>query len=219
MDLSCIVLAGGRGLRLGRNKALEAIGTQTLVQRTVSSLIFCDTEIIVVTGPHNTELGLEEFGHVRLVIDAFPGRGPLVGIYTGLLNSRADKNLVVACDMPFLNPKLLRYMAEISEGYDAVVPRVERNVEPLHAIYGKECLTQAKYLLDDGIYSVTELFKRIRVRYVEADEIDRFDPEHLSFFNINNEADLTRAREIEQKERLAMAGSDPGGFIPGSSTY
>ncbi len=205
MDLSCIVLAGGRGLRLGRNKALETIDHQTLIQRTVSSLLFLGTEIIVVTGAHNTELGVEDLGRVRVVLDAWQGRGPLVGIYTGLLNSRAEKNLVVACDMPFLNPRLIRYMAEASTGYDAVVPRRGTEIEPLHAIYSSRCLTEVKHLLDEGIHSVRELLKRVKVRYVETPEIDRFDPQHLSFFNINNEDDLKSARDIIHKDQLAAA--------------
>lgn len=200
-------MAGGRGVRLGRNKALEKIDHQTLIQRSVSSLLFLNTEIIVVTGPHNTDLGLESFSGVRMVIDAFPGRGPLVGIYTGLLNSRSDKNLVVACDMPFLNTGLLRYMGEVSAGFDVAVPRIGRGVEPLHAIYSKKCLIEAKNLLDEGIYSVTELFKRVRVRYVEAEEINRFDSKHRSFFNINHEADLDRARDAASKEKLTLIGN------------
>ncbi len=205
MDLSCIVLAGGRGLRLGRNKALETIDHQTFIQRTVSSLLFLGTEIIVVTGAHNTELDVETLGCVRVVLDAWPGRGPLVGIYTGLLNSRSEKNLAVACDMPFLNPRLIRYMAEVSTGYDAVVPRLGMEIEPLHAIYGNRCLIEVKRLLDEGIYSVRELLKRVNVRYLETAEIDRFDPQHLSFFNINTEADLKSAREIIHKDELAAA--------------
>jgi molybdopterin-guanine dinucleotide biosynthesis protein A len=198
-------LAGGRGLRLGRNKALETIDHQTLIQRTVSSLLFLAAEIIVVTGPHNTELGVEDLGRVRVVLDAWPGRGPLVGIYTGLLNSRSEKNLAVACDMPFLNPRLLRYMAEVSAGCDAVVPRLGAEIEPLHSIYSNKCLIEVKRLLDEGVYSVSELLKRVKVRYVEAEEINRFDPQHLSFFNINTEADLKQARDIIHKDELAAA--------------
>ncbi|AKG53654.1 molybdopterin-guanine dinucleotide biosynthesis protein MobA [Dehalogenimonas sp. WBC-2] len=205
LDLSCIVLAGGRGLRLGRNKVLEMVDHQTLIQRTVSSLLFLGTEIIVVTGPHNTELGLDGFRHTRMVIDAFPGRGPMVGIYTGLLNSRSEKNLVVACDMPFLNPNLLSHMAVVSDGFDVVVPRLDTDVEPLHAVYDKNCLIQTKYLLDEGMYSVSELFKRVRVRYMESPEINKFDPDHLSFFNINNENDLNLAHKIIHKSKLTAA--------------
>ena len=202
-------MAGGRGLRLGRNKALETIDHQTLIQRTVSSLLFLGAEIIVVTGPHNTELGVEDLGRVRVVLDAWPGRGPLVGIYTGLLNSRSEKNLAVACDMPFLNPRLIRYMAEVSAGYDAVVPRLGMEIEPLHAIYGGNCLIEVKHMLDEGVYSVSELLKRVKVRYIEAAEIDHFDSHHLSFFNINTEADLKHARDIIHKDELAAARACP----------
>jgi molybdopterin-guanine dinucleotide biosynthesis protein A len=162
----------------------------------------------VVTGLHNRELGIENIDRVRVVLDAFPGRGPLVGIFTGLLNSRSENNLAVACDMPFLNSGLLRHMTEISHGWDAVVPRLGSDIEPLHAIYSNRCLPEVRKLLDEGTYSVSELLKRIKVRYVDAPEIDIFDPQHLSFFNINTEEDLKRARDIiNRSEQSGSRGS------------
>ena len=98
-------------------------------------------------------------------------------------------------------------MAVISDGFDAVVPRLDKDVEPLHAVYGKNCLIQTKFLLDEGVYSVSELFKRVRVCYVDSTEIDKFDPEHLSFFNINNENDLDRAHKIIHNNKLTAAGT------------
>ncbi len=209
-------MAGGRGLRLGRNKALETLNHQTFIQRTVSRLLFLRAEIIVVTGLHNRELGVEHLGDVRVVLDAFPGRGPLVGIYTGLLNSRSEKNLAVACDMPFLNQRLIRYMADVSGDWDAVVPRQGTEIEPLHSIYSASCLPEVKRLLDEGVYSVSALLKRINVRYVEAAEIDAFDPQHLSFFNINTEEDLKRARDIIRKNEPSESpkGHPASGLAP-----
>ena len=69
-------------------------------------------------------------------------------------------------------------------------------VEPLHAVYSKNCLAPAESLLKQGNLSVYQLFPLVKVRYVEAEEIDRFDPQHLSFFNINTEADLETARKL-----------------------
>ena len=118
------------------------------------------------------------------------------GIYTGLTLSDSFYNLVVACDMPFLNQALLRYMIRLSANFDLVVLRLDSMVEPLHAIYSKDCLAPMEGLLGQGNLKVTDLFPVVRTRYVEAEEIDRFDPEHLSFFNINTEADLEMAREL-----------------------
>jgi molybdopterin-guanine dinucleotide biosynthesis protein A len=80
-----------------------------------------------------------------------------------------------------------------------VVPRLDGLVEPLHAVYSKSCLAPIERLLKQGNMEVRVLFDLVRVRYVESDEIDRFDPEHLSFFNINTEADLERARQIAMR--------------------
>jgi len=120
----------------------------------------------------------------------------LVGIYTGLTESSSFYNLVIACDMPFLNRDLLQYMMQVADDFDIVVPRFDDMVEPLHAVYSKSCLTAAGSLLNQGSLSVYELFPLVKVRYIEAEEIDRFDPQHLSFFNINNESDLEKARQL-----------------------
>ena len=196
MDISCIVLAGGKGLRLGRDKALEAVGNKSLLQRVVSNLSLFNRDIIIVTAGEQALPQFVDYPKSRIVPDTYPGKGALSGIYTGLATSDSFYNLVVACDMPFLNHDLLRYMIQLSPSFDVVVPRLGNMVEPLHAVYSKNCLTSAESLFKQGNLSITELFTLVKVRYVEAEEIDRFDPKHLSFFNINTEADLNRAREL-----------------------
>jgi molybdopterin-guanine dinucleotide biosynthesis protein A len=196
LDISCIVLAGGKGLRLGRDKALEIVGDKSLLQRVVSNLSLFNRDIIIVTAVGQSLSQLVNYSKSRIVPDAYPGKGALGGICTGLTASDSFYNLVVACDMPFLNHDLLRYMIQLSPSFDVVVPRLGDMVEPLHAVYSKNCLASAESLLKQGNLSITKLFTLVRVRYVGAEEIDRFDPKHLSFFNINTEADLNRAREL-----------------------
>jgi molybdopterin-guanine dinucleotide biosynthesis protein A len=87
-------------------------------------------------------------------------------------------------------------MIQVSADFDLVVPRVGNKVEPLHAVYSRGCLAPIGCLLEQGNLRVSQLFPRVRVRYVETEEINRFDPRHLSFFNINTEADLETAREL-----------------------
>ena len=195
-DKSFIVLAGGKGTRLGRYKALETINNESLIQRAVSSLSFFNSDIIVVIGEGQHLPQFTSYPKLRIVTDAYAGKGPLVGIYTGLLASASGYNLVVACDMPFLNLDLLGYMLKISAGFGVVIPRLGDCLEPLHAVYSKNCLSVIKKLLFEGNYKIDRLFSLVKVRYVEAGEIDRFDPEHLSFFNINTKADLETAKEL-----------------------
>lgn len=153
-------------------------------------------ETILVATSKNTPVKSEKYPDLKVVTDVYPGKGPLGGIYTGLLNSISFYNLVVASDMPFLNPALLRYMVKVSVDFDLVVPRVGELVEPLHAVYSQNCIAPMEHLLKHDELPVRRLFPMVRTRYVEADEIEQFDPEHLSFFNINTQADLQKAAEI-----------------------
>ncbi len=205
MDISCIVLAGGKGLRLGRDKTSEAVGGLDLLHRAVSDVALLDSEIIMVTATEHTFPKFSDCPKFRAVADVYPGKGPLGGIYTGLIASNTLYNLVVACDMPFLNQDLLRYMLQLTAGFDVVVPRIGSMVEPLHAIYSKRCLPAMQRMLEENNLSVAQLLSMVKTRYVEADEIDRFDPLHLSFFNINTEADLKKAQGL-LKERQPRQG-------------
>ncbi len=204
-NISCIVPAGGKGLRLGRNKALENVGNTSLLERVVSYLSFLESEILIVTATKQTLPRLTGYPKLRIVTDIYPGRGSIGGIYTGLVVSDSPHNLVVACDMPFLNQALLRYMMELSPGFDLVIPRLGNLVEPLHAVYSKSCQAPLEYLLKQGNLKIIDLFPLISVRYVEAEEIDRFDPRHLSFFNINTEADLNLARKLAEESNFTSS--------------
>lgn len=136
----------------------------------------------------------------RIVTDIYPDTGPLGGICTGLTVTNSFYSLVIASDMPFLSRPLLDYMAKGVAGFDVVVPRLSENkVEPLHAVYSKECLPYAIRHLEMGDRNIISFLPEVRVRYIEVAEIDRFDPGHLSFFNINTEADLKMAREMAGK--------------------
>jgi len=190
--MTSIVLAGGKSLRLGREKALEEIGGRSLIERVIERLSLLGNEIIVVTSSSDQ---LPDLG-VKRVIDSYPGKGNLVGIYSGLKEAASSNALVVGCDMPFLNIDLLRYIMELSSGFDVVIPRVDEGVEPLHAVYSKNCLAPIEAYLREGRLKMSDLLPELKVRYVDNAEIERFDPRHLSFFNINSEADLERARRL-----------------------
>jgi molybdopterin-guanine dinucleotide biosynthesis protein A len=196
LDISCIILAGGKSVRFGHDKVLEKFGSTSLLEQVISRVDPISKEIIVVTAKERAFTQLASHPKTRVVADIVPGLGSLGGIYTGLVESKSLYNLVVAADMPFLNESLLRYMIKVANGYDLTLPHVNTWYEPLHAIYSRNCIGPAKAILDQGKKVIVELFKYVKVKYVEAEEIDRFDPHHLSFFNINTKEDMERAIKI-----------------------
>ena len=193
--MTSIILAGGKSSRLGRSKALQAIGAKSLIQWVVDRLVVLSTEIIIATA-HGEAIPCSSAVRIKTVADIYPEKGPLVGIYSGLLASSSSRAIVVGCDTPFLSVGLLKYMIRISSTFDVVVPRIKDKLEPLCAVYSKSCLVFIQELLEQNQLRIAELFSMVKVRYIEEDEINSFDPEHLSFFNINSQAALGRAREI-----------------------
>jgi len=193
--MTSIILAGGKSSRLGRSKALQAIGGKSLIQWVVDRLALISTEIIIATA-HGEAISFSSAVKIKTVADIYPGKGPLVGIYSGLIASSSSWAIVVGCDTPFLSDGLLEYMTQICSTFDVVVPRIKNKLEPLCAVYSKNCSGLIQGLLEQNELRIDKLFSMVKVKYVEEDEINRFDPEHLSFFNINNQDDLDRAKKL-----------------------
>ncbi len=204
MIMTSIILAGGNSSRFGWNKALEIINGKNLVQYVVNCLISLSKEIIIVTAQNESLSRSPSSPMIKTVADIHPGKGPLCGIYSGLLLSSCSQAIVVGCDMPFLNIALLNYMTQLSPTLDVVVPRIGERIEPLCAIYSKNCLVPIHKLLERNELRISELFSVVKVRYVEENEIDKFDPEHLSFYNINTQADLDEARRLAVEKCLLL---------------
>jgi molybdopterin-guanine dinucleotide biosynthesis protein A len=196
LKVGCIILAGGKSTRLGRDKLAEVIGGRHLLQRAVDTLSLFDGEIIIVTSQPSSLPEIAWNSQIRIVSDGHPGKGILGGIHTGLMASRSVYNIVVAADMPFLNADLLQYMLEIAVGMDLVVYREGDRFEPLHAVYSRDCVIGLKEMLGLTNVRLIEILYFARTRYLSLEEIERFDPQHLSFFNINFEEELEKARCI-----------------------
>ena len=199
--MTSIILAGGKSSRLGRSKALQIIEGKSLIQRVVDRLAILSTEIIIVTA-HGEAIPCSSAVRIKTVADIYSVKGSLVGIYSGLIASSSLRAVVVGCDMPFLSVGLLEYMTQICSTFDVVVPRIKDKLEPLCAVYSKSCLVPIQELLEQNELMITKFFSVVKVKYVEEDEINSFDPEHLSFFNINSQDDLERAKKLAAEKTM-----------------
>lgn len=133
---------------------------------------------------------------VKIVCDVVLGQGPLGGIYSGLLASDSFYNFVVACDMPFINKPLVRYIIENRDDYDVVIPRIGGSFHPLFGIYSKNCVPAIEEMLKHDRLEVRSIFSKVRARFLSRREIERFDKNMLSLLNINTPDELQRAKEL-----------------------
>jgi molybdopterin-guanine dinucleotide biosynthesis protein A len=198
--MTSIILAGGRSSRLGRSKPLQVIRGKSLIQWVIDRLATISTEIIIATA-RGEAIPCSSHVRLRTVADIHPGKGPLAGICSGLIASSDWRASVVSCDTPFVSAGLLEYMTETCPGFDIVVPRMKEKAEPLCAVYSKNCVAPIRELLKQNELKIIELYPLVTVRYIEEAEIDRFDPEHLSFFNINSQVDLDKARRLAAEKK------------------
>jgi molybdopterin-guanine dinucleotide biosynthesis protein A len=195
-EVSGIVLAGGMSRRLGRDKALEPVGGEPLIRRVIGRLsqVTDETVVVVSSARRASELPLPDSATVAS--DIYPGGGSLGGIFTGLSAADGKWGLVVACDMPFLNVGLLEDMLLRRDGFDAVVPVLDDRPEPTHAVYSKSCLPFMEARLKANDLKIARFFDEVRVKYLSQTEVEKSDPDHLSFFNVNTESDLERALKL-----------------------
>lgn len=201
MGVSGIVLAGGLSRRLGRDKAVEQIGGEPLIARSIGRLSAVADEIIVVVNDVERGEQLPLPPTCRVAVDVYADSGSLGGIFSGVSAMNDEWGVVVACDMPFINIALLGYMLSLREGFDAVVPVLDGRPEPTHALYSKACLRHIERRLQAGDLKIACFFDDVSVRYVSQEEVDAHDPDHLSFFNVNRQSDLDKALELAAQGR------------------
>ena len=198
--LTAIILAGGKSSRIGlyKNKAKIRFNGKCLINIVISKLKFLVGDNIIIVGP------LEEYPYFKQVVpDLLPQKGPLGGIFSGLKASTSQYNLLVGCDMPFIEVKLLQYMIENINTYDIVIPCYGKGLtEPLCAIYSKSCLDVIERNIKAGVLSVREIFPHLKVKFIEEEEIKKIDAGLYSFFNINFKGDFTKAEELIKMRSL-----------------
>ena len=189
-SVTTAILVGGRSSRMGRDKASLPWGTGTLLEHVHGLVAPLSAEVLLVTRAERVDqLQAEAPGDCRVVADQLPGRGPLVGIHAALCEAAHERVLVVGCDMPWLNLRLLRAQIEEGEG-DVVIPRTEHGWEPLHAIYSRACVPAITAALREGSAAVPTFFPEVRVQAWTPMRWGAYDPEGRTFGNLNRPEDL-----------------------------
>ena len=193
MAVSGIILAGGRSLRMGKDKTQLMWGRHTLLEQAVRHLRSLTDDVLVVDSGSSFYLP-----GVRNVQDRYKGRGPLGGIHAGLLEAKHEAALVLSCDMPFVTAELTAFLAAKKEGFAAVIPRCRGHVEPLCAVYARSCLPVIEDLLQAGDNQVRQVFAKVNTCYIEEAELERFGDVQQLFFNLNTPQDWQEA--LRRKE-------------------
>jgi len=196
-EVTAAVLAGGQSRRMGQDKARVEIVGRTMLERVIERLSPLFGSLMIIGG----DSSLGDSRAIPVHPDLRPRMGSLGGIYTAVVLSPTEHVFCAACDMPFISKKVVELMIRrAGEGYDAVVPRISGELEPLCALYSRNIRDVVEQDLDNGVRRIKTTLSSLRVRVVEEEELVPIDPELNTFFNINTPEDLERARAIAASE-------------------
>jgi molybdopterin-guanine dinucleotide biosynthesis protein A len=206
IEAAIILLAGGLGSRLGSDKALYEFAGQPIIRRITDRVSGLSDEFWVIIGrnasPSQYSRVLPAFANI--IKDEPRGKSPLVGISTGLRAAKSQYAIVLSCDIPFVNRRVIQLLLRSASGAEAAIPRSRAgHLEPLQAVYHRESMLHAadQALAERLLAPVDAINKLTRVVYVTIeDEIKTIDPELRTFFNTNTREDFERAESILKQE-------------------
>lgn len=198
-----VILAGGESLRMGSDKSLLPLDGKRFIERSFQLMASLFEEILIVTNSPDLYSSIP----CRKVADIYRGKGALAGIHAGLQHASQPQIFVVACDMPFLEPELIRHLCLENQSAEVHIPRSNHSLEPLHACYRKSCLPAMERVLDNDGRRIIDFFPAVAVTELPAETWQRFDPEGRSFRNINTPQDYFSLRETAPAQPQKQQGS------------
>ena len=188
-----VIQAGGKSTRMGGEpKALMRLGGRRIIERVLGAIEGAVDEVLVVTNTPD----LYAFLRLPMVPDAYPDGGSLGGIFTGLKAAAGEAAFTVACDMPFVDPAVVRVVVSRAGEGDVVIPRVGDQLETMHAVYAKTCLPPMEARLRAGQLKIIGFFDRVRVVEIPAEDLAAHGDPAVVFMNVNTPQELARARAL-----------------------
>lgn len=183
MQITGIILAGGKSTRMGTDKTFLKLNGKTLLERSIELIQpFCDSLIISSNNPEH-----ERFGY-KTIPDEIPNCGPIGGIHSCLKYSKTDWNFIISVDSVFVEPKFVEFLvSEIGE-FDSVVPIHSKGKEPLIALYNKNCLVEIEKMIQSGDFKMHNLLNSINTKWVDSQNWINKYPQ--LFRNLNHPEDL-----------------------------
>jgi molybdopterin-guanine dinucleotide biosynthesis protein A len=194
------ILAGGKSSRMKNNKAFLKLGEKTLLEHSLSTLQEIKSNRIYVVVADNSN----KFDNFSVIIDIYKNRGTLGGIHSSLAHCKEKYAVIIACDYPFVSPKLLNYLLEFAENdeVDCIAPiQKDGIIQPLCAVYKtQKCLSVLTAILKESnkTPSARTFLEQINTNFIEFVEFAEMPNSEYFFFNINTPEDFKKAIEIKK---------------------
>lgn len=187
-----IVLAGGKSSRMGSDKGMVQLHEKKFIEHILAAILPNVNDIIIIANNKNyTDLGYKVYE------DLIKDCGPLGGIYTGLVNSQTENNIIVSCDIPFINSDLIRHIIENIGKAEIAVPVYKGNTEPLCAVYTKRTTTEIYNLIMGGELKIRNVLRHFITKEIHITK-------RLKFYNDKLLVNINTPEELKLQKELAL---------------
>ena len=189
LNITGVILAGGKSSRFGSNKALALLQGKPLVQHVTDTVASIFNDCLLVTNTPE----VYDFLNIPMIRDRYQDMGPLAGIHAALRHTGKSWIFVVGCDMPAVTPDLISFLCSlVHDDFDAVIPWLNTGAEPLCGLYHTSALEQIELNLKGGESKVKEILEKLAVRKINEEELRAVVRDLQVFANVNREQDLDR---------------------------
>lgn len=189
-NITGIILAGGKSSRMGSDKGIVNLNGKKFIEHILEAVLPNVNEVLIIANNDN----YNNLGY-KVIKDKIKDCGPLGGIYTGLMNSQTENNMVVSCDIPFINSDLVKYIIENTSNADITVPVYKGNIEPLCAVYTKRTSDQIHNLIMNKDLKIQNILKYFITKELFITKMQKFYTDKL-FVNINTPEELKQQKEL-----------------------
>ena len=180
----------------GKKKTFRKIGETTILETIHNIFTRLFKEVIIVVNDPQDFCGWD----MTIVTDIIPKRCALAGLHAGLYYADFPTAYVTACDTPFVNPEVIKYIVrQYEHGMDVVIPKTDLGTEALSAVYSKDCIPLIERNLKKNIYMIKKFFRKKKTKEIPIETLRPWDPDMKFIFNINTPADLEKARWMARK--------------------
>lgn len=191
-EITGIVLAGGKSSRMGSDKGMIKLNGKKFIEYIIEALIPNVSDIIIIANNDKyNNLGYEVYE------DIIKECGPLGGIYTGLMNSRTESNIIVSCDIPFINSGLIKHIIKNMGRADISVPVFEGNTEPLCAVYTKGIAGKLHDLIINNELKIHNVLKHFITTQIHITK-------SLDFYNNRLLANINTPEELKHQKEVSL---------------
>ncbi len=205
MDITGVVLAGGKSKRMGKDKAFLKFKEKSFLRHILEALDkYCNQIVIVINKEENlyTKETKNLSSEIVFVKDKYPYKGPLNGILSSLSKIKNQLVYITPCDTPLLNPEIIPFFVQKINDYDAVIPDINGKIQPLNALYKKNALELSKEVFEkQGKKSLMAFLENLNVKFINEKELKKIDKNLYSYFSINTKESYQSLLNIKSDEK------------------